>query len=130
MLNEIKFDYELSIVGDCKNKSISKKNIKYLGYVASQETLINIYDNHNIMVLPSFTEATPYVVDEALSRKRPVVIFEDIAYIAKDKNGIFISTKKEFPFMVPIDSYSVSKAGSYLFSSSIVFNIRISYCEP
>ena len=45
------------------------------------------------MVLPSFTEATPYVVDESLSRKRPVIIFEDIAYIVKDKKGIFVSKR-------------------------------------
>ena len=39
------------------------------------------------------TEATPYVVDEALSRKRPVIIFEDIAYIVRGKKGIFVSQR-------------------------------------
>ena len=43
--------------------------------------------------MPSFTEATPYVVDEALARKRPVIIFEDIAYIVRDKVGIFVSKR-------------------------------------
>ena len=43
-----------------------------------------------MMILPSFTEATPYVVDEALARKRPVIIFEDISYIVRDKKGIFV----------------------------------------
>ena len=99
MLKKIKFKYELSIVGDSKNRDISNKNINYLGYVADPEKLINIYDNHNIMVLPSFTEATPYVVDEALSRKRPVIIFEDIAYIAKGKKGIFISKRNMNSFL-------------------------------
>ena len=41
------------------------------------------------MILPSYTEATPYVVDEALARKRPVIIFDDISYIVIDKKGIF-----------------------------------------
>jgi len=99
MFNQIKFDAELSIVGNLKNKSFSNKNIKLLGYVADQQSLINIYDKHNIMILPSFTEATPYVVDEALSRKRPVIIFEDIAYIAKDKKGIFISKRNMNSFL-------------------------------
>ena len=45
------------------------------------------------MILPTFTEATPYVVDESLSRKRPVIIFEDIAYIVKGKKGIFVSKR-------------------------------------
>ena len=63
------------------------------------KSLINIYDKHNIMVLPSFTEGTPYTVDESLSRKRPVIIFEDIAYIVRDKIGIFVSKRD-------IDSFS------------------------
>ena len=40
--------------------------------------MIKIYDNHNILILPSFTEAHPKVVDEALARERPVIIFEDL----------------------------------------------------
>ena len=32
-------------------------------------------------------------MDESLSRKRPVIIFEDITYIIKDKTGIFISKR-------------------------------------
>ena len=99
MFNQIKLDAELSIVGNLKNENFLNKNIKPLGYVADQQSLINIYDNHNIMILPSFTEATPYVVDEALSRKRPVIIFEDIAYIAKDKKGIFISKRNMNSFL-------------------------------
>ena len=93
MFDEIKFNADLSIVGNLANQKVSNKNIKLLGYVADPQSLISIYDNHNIMVLPSFTEATPYVVDESLSRKRPVIIFEDIAYIVKDKKGIFVSKR-------------------------------------
>ena len=93
MFNKIKFDAEFSIVGNLENQDILNNNIKSLGYVANTQSLINIYDNHNIMVLPSFIEATPYVVDEALSRKRPVIIFEDIDYIVRDKKGIFVSKR-------------------------------------
>ena len=78
--------------------------------MANPQSLIKIYDEHNIMILPSFTEATPYVVDEALSRKRPVIIFEDIAYIAKDKKGIFISKRNLNSFLETtkyiMDNYS------------------------
>ena len=93
MFNKIEFEAEFSIVGNSKNHNISHNNIKLLGYVSDPQSLINIYDNHNIMVLPSFTEATPYVVDEALARKRPVIIFEDIDYIIRDKKGIFVSKR-------------------------------------
>jgi len=93
MFDQINFDAEFSIVGNSKNQNFSNKNIKLLGYIAEPQTLIDIYDKHNIMILPSFTEATPYVVDEALSRKRPVIIFEDIAYIIRNKKGIFVSKR-------------------------------------
>jgi len=99
MFDQIKFDAELSIVGKPKNQVLLNKNIKLLGYVSDPKLLINIYDIHNIMILPSFTEATPYVVDEALSRGRPVIIFEDIAYIVRDKVGIFISKRNIDSFL-------------------------------
>ena len=99
LFDEIKFDAEFSIIGNSENQKILNKNIKLLGYVADPKSLINIYDKHNIMVLPSFTEGTPYTVDESLSRKRPVIIFEDIAYIVRDKIGIFVSKRD-------IDSFS------------------------
>ena len=93
MFNEIKFKAEFSIVGNSKNQNILNNNIKLLGYIVDPQSLINIYDDHNIMILPSYTEATPYVVDEALSRKRPVIIFEDIDYIIRGKKGIFVSKR-------------------------------------
>jgi hypothetical protein len=45
------------------------------------------------MILPSFTEAHPYVLDECLSRKRPAIIFEDISYVVKGRLGVFISKR-------------------------------------
>jgi len=93
MFDEAKLNAELSIVGEENNSKISNKNVKFLGYVSEQQSLIDIYDDHNIMILPSFTEAHPYVVDECLARKRPVIIFEDIAYVVKGKKGIFVSKR-------------------------------------
>ena len=93
MFDQIKLDIEFSIVADPKNLKVKNKNIKLLGYVSDPQSLINIYDAHNIIVLPSFTEGQPYILDECLSRKRPIIIFEDIAYIVKDRKGIFISKR-------------------------------------
>ena len=45
------------------------------------------------MILPSYTEGQPSVVDESLARRRPVIIFEDIAHIIKDRKGIFVSKR-------------------------------------
>ena len=64
IFDQINYDAQLSIAGDGKKQNFFNKNIKLLGYIANQKSLINIYDEHNIMVLPSYTEATPYVLDE------------------------------------------------------------------
>ena len=45
------------------------------------------------MILPSYTEGQPYVVDESLARRRPVLIFEEIAHIIKGRKGIFVSKR-------------------------------------
>ncbi len=93
MFEKKELEAEFSIVGNSEKDNTSNKNIKFLGYVADPKSLINIYDEHNITVLPSYTEATPYVVDESLARKRPVIIFEDIEYIIRNKKGIFVSKR-------------------------------------
>jgi len=127
MFNQIKFDAEFSIVGNSTNQNFSNKNIKPLGYVADSQLLINIYDKHNIMVLPSFTEATPYVVDEALSRKRPVIIFEDIAYIVRGKKGIFVSQRNvnSFSETTKYIMNNYREIQKYLFRGSFFRHIKI-----
>jgi len=100
MFEEIKINSELSIVGGFDKIKVSKnKNIKLIGYVSDKRSLINIYDDHNILILPSFTEGQPHVVDESLARRRPVIVFEDIAHIIKDRKGIFVSKRT-------VDSFS------------------------
>tara|TARA_B100001123_G_C15249157_1_gene1002128 strand:+ start:124 stop:1149 length:1026 start_codon:yes stop_codon:yes gene_type:complete len=88
-------NYVLSIVGVGKKEDINldSKNIKYLGSGYKPEELIKIYDDHNILILPSYTEAHPKVVDESLARLRPVIIFEDISHIIQNRNGIFIAKR-------------------------------------
>ena len=93
MFQKMELGAEFSIVGNTQNENIPNNNIKFFGYVADPKSLINIYDKHNITVLTSYKEATPYVVDESLARKRPVIIFEDIEYIMRNKKGIFVSKR-------------------------------------
>ena len=73
----------------------NNENIKFPGYISNRQLLIETYDDHNILVLPSFTEGQPYVVDESLARRRPVIIFEDIAEIIKGRKGIFVCKRNE-----------------------------------
>ncbi len=103
MYDKLKIKTEFSIAGDSKNLVLNNKNIKLLGYISEPQSLIDVYDSHNILVLPSFTEAHPYVVDECLSRNRPVIIFEDISYIVRGKKGIFISKRNIKSFSETLD---------------------------
>lgn len=94
IFDEIKKDFELSILG--KNDRFNKKTnskISFLNYETDVLNLIKIYDNHNISILPSITEAHPKVVDESLARERPVIIFEELNKKIQDRNGIFVSKR-------------------------------------
>ena len=73
-------------------------NIKILDYVSGLHDLIKIYDSHNIFVLPSFTEAHPKVIDEALSRLLPIIIFEDIKHVVGSRKGIFVCKRNKDHF--------------------------------
>jgi len=84
---------ELSILGKDEKTELKNNNINFIEYQKNISSLIKIYDNHNITILPSFTEAHPKVIDESLSRNRPVIIFSDIAHIVGDKKGIFVSER-------------------------------------
>ena len=93
MFNKLSMNAELSIVSDVKNLKNMNKKINLLGFGYDEKSLIEIYDSHNIMVLPSYTEGHPQVVLESLSRGRPVIVFDDIKHILGTKKGIFISKR-------------------------------------
>ena len=108
MYKNLELDSELSIIGKTNNlthqndfRTLMKNtnNIKFPGYISNRQHLIDTYDNHNILILPSYTEGQPYVVDESLIRRRPVLIFEDIAHIIKDRKGIFVSKRDPKSFI-------------------------------
>ena len=102
LFKKLKINIEISIIGNIKNLNLRNKfksiikdspNIFFPGYISDRKILIDTFDNHNILILPSYTEGQPYVVDESLARRRPVLIFEDIKHIIKDRKGIFVSER-------------------------------------
>ncbi len=84
----------LTIVGTGYGNTqlLSKQsNIKILDFDNKDDSIIQIYDSHNIFILPSFTEGYSQVIDEALARRRPVIIFKEISHVAyKNREGVFI----------------------------------------
>ena len=93
MFDEMNVDAELSIVGNTKDLKTNNKKVNFFGFENDVSGLIKIYDNHNITILPSFTEAHPKVVDESLARLRPVIVFEEINHIIQDRQGLFVSKR-------------------------------------
>tara|TARA_B100000941_G_scaffold277439_1_gene240948 strand:- start:3524 stop:4564 length:1041 start_codon:yes stop_codon:yes gene_type:complete len=107
IFRKLDFEAEISIIGKAKSSTLQEKfksiigddpNIKFPGYISDRKKLMDAYDFHNILILPSYTEGQPYVVDEALARRRPVLIFEDISHIIKGRKGIFVSKRDDRSF--------------------------------
>ena len=95
-----KRDISLTIVGAEKNTSykINQSNINLQLNQSNKARLIKYYDDHNIFILPSFTEGHPMVLLEALARRRPVIIFEDIDHVIGNKKGIFVAKRNFLNF--------------------------------
>ena len=92
----LKMNAELSIVCTSKNSTnnkINQKNVNVTSFENKNDSIIKIYDEHNILILPSFTEGHPQVLDESLSRLRPVIVFEEISHVIGNREGIFISER-------------------------------------
>ncbi len=90
-----KSDLKLTIVTSERDVSLKQKNdnISLVSFENYNDKIIKFYDDHPIFILPSFTEGHPQVLDEALARQRPVIIFEDISHVIRNRKGIFISKR-------------------------------------
>ena len=98
-----KHNISLTIVGAENQKSynINQSNVKIETNQSNKQKLIKYYDDHNIFILPSFTEGHPMVILEALARRRPVIIFDDIKHVIGDKKGIFVA-KRNFLDLISV----------------------------
>ena len=85
----------LTIVGLEKNskKFINEKNVEVKEIESNKKNLIKYYDDHNIFILPSYTEGYPMVILESLARLRPVIVFEEIKHVVEERKGIFVSKR-------------------------------------
>ena len=90
IIENIDKNIKLTIIGDDKKQKIpSNDRITYKGIINNEIELIKNYDENNIFILPSYTEGYSMVIDEALSRMRPVIIFNEIKNIIGKRKGIF-----------------------------------------
>ena len=88
IFSKLQNNIKLTLVGRGELIKFLDSRIRVVEFVENENQLINFYDSANILILPSYTEAHPKVIDEA-SRMRPVIIFNDIKYVIQDRYGIF-----------------------------------------
>ena len=95
-----KRDISLTIVGAEKNTSykINQSNINIHPTQSNKARLIKYYDDHDIFILPSFTEGHPMVLLEALARRRPVIVFSEIEHVVGEKKGVFVARRNYLNF--------------------------------
>jgi glycosyltransferase involved in cell wall biosynthesis len=86
---------KLTIITPEKKSSIPgiTNNISIVNFENKNDEIINCYDEHNIFILPSYTEAHPQVLDEALARHKPVIIFKEISHVIRNRKGVFVSKR-------------------------------------
>ena len=91
LFKKINEDIKIKIVNSEKNydSNLKIKNVEIVHFKNINDSIISVYDNHNIFILPSFTEAHPQVLDESLARLRPVIIFSEISHVKRNREGIF-----------------------------------------
>ena len=97
--------FSLSIIGAEKNFSnfIVQDNVHIYEVENNERNLIKLYDDHNIFVLPSYTEGHPMALLESLARLRPVIIFKEIEHVIGDKKGIFVTERNSDSFFKTIN---------------------------
>ena len=123
IFNNLKIDCNLTIVGNdfkyLKKKDYPKNsNIKIFGQVSSEKSLIKFYDNSDIFILPSYTEAFPQVILESFSRLKPVIIFKEIVFLKSIfKHGLFCCYRNQISLEKTIkkiiDNYQKTQISIY-----------------
>jgi len=92
LISSSKLTFQMKIYGiDYANSSfINSERVTYLPQITDINKIIKAYDDCNIFILPSYTESSPKVIWESLARLRPVIVFEEISHVAKNKIGVYV----------------------------------------
>jgi len=83
-------DLSLTLIGQGNKPKGASNKIKFLEPIFAKKNLIEQYDQHDIFILPSYTEGHPQVLIESLVRQRPAVVFEEIEHVLQKYEGVFV----------------------------------------
>jgi len=90
LTENLSINYNLSIVGDGDKINFKNDKVKIFNQTSNLNKIIKFYDQNNIFILPSFTEGSPKVILESLSRLRPIIVFEEISHVKRGMRGIYV----------------------------------------
>ena len=92
LLNDEGYDVSLTVVGKVVDKKIFSKinNNQYTRYIPAQtkENLLSTYRQHDIFVMPSFTESFGLVYAEAMSQGLPVIYSKGQGFDGQFEEGL------------------------------------------
>ena len=89
LINASELNYHLKIYGvDYAKSFINSKRVTYLPQITNINKIIKAYDDCDIFILPPYTESSHKVIWESLARLRPVIVFDEIRHVAKNKIGV------------------------------------------
>ena len=101
LINASDLNCHLKIYGvDYANSFINSKRVTYSPQITNINKIIKAYDDCNIFILPSYTESSPKVIWESLARLRPVIVFDEIRHVAKNKIGVYVCKRNLDSFIV------------------------------
>jgi glycosyltransferase involved in cell wall biosynthesis len=99
-LNEVlpelldKYDFTFDFVGPIPEENkIDHPNVSYLGELISVDQIKEVYQNHDILIAPSYSEGMPNVIMEAMS--------QGLAVLATDVGATSILVNQENGWLMP-----------------------------
>ncbi len=96
LIKDNKFNLQIVTSEKYEKVNLIPKNCSLINFENKNDSIIKFYDECNIFILPSFTEGHSQVVDEALARYRPVIIFSEISHLKEigNRRGVFVCKRE------------------------------------
>ncbi len=131
----INSNWELSFVGEGKDEEFLKELTNYLGlshkvFFLGKQNVLNVWQDHHVLILPSFSEGTPLTLLEAMKIGRPCIA-TDVGGVTEwldDKvNGLIINHTENS--IVEAINYFISNT-DHLIEMAIQASTKINQCYP
>ena len=92
---DVRHGVSFTIVGPIpKEKRLNNSAVKYIGEVNDVSALTKIYDDHDVLICPSFSEGMPNVIMEAMARGLALIATDvgATSLLVSEENGILFKS--------------------------------------